>query len=112
VSAAGVLLERDEVLTAVREAAIAAAGGEGRLVLLTGEAGIGKSALLQRLLDELPIAARVWTGSCERLFAARPLGPLADMVGELPGASPPQCAAARRSTNCLFCCSMRFTNPP
>jgi hypothetical protein len=80
----GVLLEREEVLSQLREVAVEAATGRGRLVLLTGEAGIGKSALLQRLLDEVPTGARAWTGSCERLFAPRPLGPLVDMVAELP----------------------------
>ena len=83
----GDLLERDEVLDRVRDAVVDAATHGGRLLLLAGEAGIGKSSLLRRLIDDLGELAdgpRVWTGSSERLFAPRPLGPLADMVGSLP----------------------------
>jgi DNA-binding CsgD family transcriptional regulator/tetratricopeptide (TPR) repeat protein len=80
----GELLERDAVLARLRALAVTAATGDGRLVLLTGEAGIGKSALLRRLVDDLGDDMRVWSGACERLFAARPLGPLADMLPQLP----------------------------
>jgi DNA-binding CsgD family transcriptional regulator/tetratricopeptide (TPR) repeat protein len=80
----GELLERGTVLARLRALAEAAASGDGRLVLLTGEAGIGKSALLHRLVDDLDGGIRVWSGACERLFAARPLGPLADMLPQLP----------------------------
>ncbi|MET0580257.1 MAG: AAA family ATPase, partial [Ilumatobacteraceae bacterium] len=80
----GELLERGEVLARLRDAVADAAVDGGRLVLVTGEAGIGKSALLRRLSDGLDADTRLWTGSCERLFAPRPLGPLADMVGALP----------------------------
>ena len=40
------LLERDRELTALREAIAAARAGEGRLVVIEGSAGIGKSSLL------------------------------------------------------------------
>jgi len=80
------LLERDEVLTHLEQLVVEASTGRGRVVVVSGEAGIGKSALLGRLLHELPVEARVWTGSCERLFAPRPLGPLVDMAGVLPTA--------------------------
>jgi DNA-binding CsgD family transcriptional regulator len=84
VSREGVLLERQGVLTHLQHLAVEAATGRGRVVLVTGEAGIGKSALLGCLLTDLPADTRVWTGSCERLFAPRPLGPLADMLAVLP----------------------------
>jgi hypothetical protein len=41
------LLERDELLDRLASALEAAATGHGRLVLLGGEAGVGKTALLR-----------------------------------------------------------------
>ncbi|HEY4611132.1 MAG TPA: AAA family ATPase, partial [Ilumatobacteraceae bacterium] len=73
------LLEREEQLTRLRAAVDQARGGSGRLMLVTGEAGVGKTALIQCLTD-LVDGVRVWTGSCEQLFTARPLGPLADIA--------------------------------
>ena len=58
--------------------------GDGALILVTGEAGIGKTALLHRLVEDAGDDVRVWSGACERLFTPRPLGPLADMVAVLP----------------------------
>lgn len=46
------LLEREPDLAALRETLEKAATGEGRLVLIEGEAGIGKTALLEVLADE------------------------------------------------------------
>ena len=40
------LLERDAALASVAEALEDAAAGSGRVVVVTGEAGIGKTALL------------------------------------------------------------------
>jgi len=42
------LLEREASLARLTEYAAQAVGGEGRLVLLSGEAGVGKSPLDQR----------------------------------------------------------------
>ena len=50
------LLEREASLALLTEYAAQAAGGEGRLVLLSGEAGVGKSALVERLCRDLPDA--------------------------------------------------------
>src|SRR5262249_21675638 len=49
-----VLLERESALASLTEYAAQARAGQGRLVLLTGEAGVGKSALLEHLQQTLP----------------------------------------------------------
>ena len=46
------LLERDDLLAALRSALADAAAGHGRLVVVAGEAGVGKTALVRRLCDE------------------------------------------------------------
>src|SRR6266568_2705400 len=56
-----------------------ALGGEGRLVFVSGEAGVGKTLLLRRFCAEAG-AARVLWGSCDPLFSPRPLGPLVDIA--------------------------------
>ena len=55
------LLERSEQLAALKsELDAVAASGRGRLVLVAGEAGIGKSALVSAFCDELNIDVLSW----------------------------------------------------
>jgi DNA-binding CsgD family transcriptional regulator/tetratricopeptide (TPR) repeat protein len=56
----------------------------GRLVLVGGEAGVGKTALLRRFCDERRGSVRVLWGACDALFTPRPLGPFLD-VAEITG---------------------------
>ena len=49
-----VLLERESHLAALCDYAREARRGDGRLVLVSGEAGIGKSALVEQLAADLP----------------------------------------------------------
>jgi predicted ATPase len=69
-----VLLERDPVLASLRQYAHEAAQGEGRLVLIAGEAGVGKSVLVERFQRDLPDARWSW-GACDGLSTPRPLAP-------------------------------------
>lgn len=55
-------------------------GEAGQLVLIAGEAGAGKSALVEAFIADHLGDARVLIGRCDDLFAPRPLGPLADMA--------------------------------
>src|SRR5207253_6073697 len=48
----------------------------GRVVLVSGEAGVGKTALLRQFGEECGQSARVLWGGCDPLFTPRPLGPL------------------------------------
>jgi DNA-binding CsgD family transcriptional regulator/tetratricopeptide (TPR) repeat protein len=56
----------------------------GRLVLVEGEAGGGKTALLRRFSEDQGRGARLLWGASEALFTPRPLGPLLD-IAELTG---------------------------
>lgn len=78
------LLERSEQVATVVEH-FAGIDRRGHLVLISGEAGVGKSALVQELLDHHLTGAEVLIGRCDDLFAPRPLGPLADIARQRPG---------------------------
>ena len=45
-------------------------------MLVSGEAGVGKTALLRRFCEECGRSVRVLWGGCDPLFTPRPLGPL------------------------------------
>src|ERR1700722_17196989 len=80
-----VLLERDPLLASLRQYAHEARQGEGRLVLIAGEAGAGKSVLVERFQRDLPDAIWSW-GACDGLSTPRPLAPLFDLAHDLGGA--------------------------
>ena len=97
------LLERSDHL-ATLNAALAAVqtNARGRLFLLGGEAGVGKTALTRRFCGEQH-RVRILSGACDTLFTPRPLGPFLDVAettgGELEervetGARPHEVAAA------------------
>ncbi|HEY8042706.1 MAG TPA: AAA family ATPase [Streptosporangiaceae bacterium] len=78
------LLEREAQLAALASYAGEARKAQGRLVLVAGEAGVGKSALAEQLQRNLPGASWYW-GACDGLFTPRPLGPLFDIAAKLGG---------------------------
>src|SRR6202161_857505 len=80
-----VLLERDPVLASLRQYAHEAGQGEGRLVLIGGEAGVGKAGLGVRVQRDMPDARWSW-GACDGLSTPRPLAPLFDLARDLGGA--------------------------
>lgn len=75
------LIEREEMLDALCDLAMRADAGEGALVLVSGEAGIGKSSLLSTFRERIGTHFDVAWGGCEALFTPQPLGPLHDMAG-------------------------------
>ena len=78
------LLERKAALDTMAEIAGHARSGDGQLVLVEGEAGVGKSALLEQFTRDLP-DARLLSGSCDGMFTPRPLGPLFDIAQQVRG---------------------------
>lgn len=81
----GELLERSRELAALSEWFAAVVNSpHGRLVLVAGEAGVGKTSLLRRFRDERRDGPRFMWGACDPLFTPRPLGPLLDFA-ELTG---------------------------
>ncbi|HEY7857834.1 MAG TPA: LuxR C-terminal-related transcriptional regulator [Candidatus Nanopelagicales bacterium] len=57
----------------------------GRLALISGEAGVGKSALVRSLVADHEGAQRALQGGCDALFTPRPLGPFLDIAQQTGG---------------------------
>jgi len=79
------LLERDDQLDSLDQALRDAVAGEGRIALVSGEAGIGKTSLVERFSELRRNSAQVLWGRCESLFTPQPLGALHDIADQLPG---------------------------
>jgi DNA-binding CsgD family transcriptional regulator/tetratricopeptide (TPR) repeat protein/energy-coupling factor transporter ATP-binding protein EcfA2 len=77
------ILERERELAEIGAAAREARGGEGSIVLIVGEAGIGKSSLVNAVRSVLPAEGRVLMGYCDDLATPRVLGPLRDLIGSV-----------------------------
>ena len=75
--ASGVLLERAGELSVLADCLEAVGrSAHGRVLLVSGEAGVGKTTVLRRFCEERGQSARVLWGACDPLFTPRPLGPL------------------------------------
>lgn len=80
------LVERDDELRAMRELLDRAiASGHGSVVLVSGEAGVGKSSLCAELCREAAARATVLTGRCDDLLTPRAMGPLRDVAATFGG---------------------------
>lgn len=77
------ILERERELAELGTAAREAKGGAGSIVLIAGEAGIGKSSLVGAIRSVLPAEGRLLVGYCDDLATPRVLGPLRDLIGSV-----------------------------
>jgi DNA-binding CsgD family transcriptional regulator len=80
-----VLWERSATL-AYLDDLLGEAASEGRIVLVTGEAGIGKSTLVGEFARRSRGRAYLLWGACDRLTTPRALGPLQDIGHQTGGA--------------------------
>jgi DNA-binding CsgD family transcriptional regulator/tetratricopeptide (TPR) repeat protein len=78
------LLERERYLADLSEWLSAAAEHGGRIAFVGGEAGIGKTSLLQEFCIQQRTARVLW-GACDALFTPRPLAPLYDIAHHTQG---------------------------
>ncbi len=76
------LVERDEVLDALSGLLAGATHQGGRLVLLAGEAGIGKTSVVVELTRMWADRSLVLMGACDPLDTPRPLSPLLDIAAD------------------------------
>ena len=109
------LLERDAFLHTLDDLLGQVEEGSGRIALVSGEAGIGKTSLVEALPPAAAAATRVLWGTCEALFTPRPLGPLYDFASqtEQPTATP-FCSRRRPEPRSLPPCrrTCRRLGPP
>lgn len=74
------LLERQTALADLTGLARDVRRGSGRVALLRGEAGVGKTALINAFTTALDGSERLLVGWCDPLVAPRPLGPVLDAL--------------------------------
>jgi predicted ATPase len=79
------LVGRDRELATLRDRLTAALDGRGSLVLVSGEAGIGKTARAEALCAEAAVrGARTLIGRCYDLAETPPYGPWIEALAHLP----------------------------
>lgn len=77
------LLERAEFFEQLQDTLAEVTNGRGRVALVTGDAGIGKTSLVEQFAQKQKNECRVLWGGCDALFTPRPLGPLYDIAQQL-----------------------------
>jgi DNA-binding CsgD family transcriptional regulator len=77
------LVERDIFMASLEKHFDTIAGGEGHCLLLSGEAGIGKTALVKAFCKKLTDECHIYQGACDDLFTPRPLAPLYDVLWQV-----------------------------
>ena len=78
------LLERRPQLEALARWWLDATAGDGRLVFVGGEAGIGKTSLVRRFCADPGLRSRLPSRHVRTPATPVPLGPVLDMAGSLP----------------------------
>ena len=77
------LIERAGFLTSLQSQFESVIAGEGHCVLLSGEAGIGKTSLVKAFCNDLRKDYKIYQGTCDALFTPRPLAPLYDILSQM-----------------------------
>ena len=74
------LLEREKELELLADLLADVDSSGGKVVLVRGEAGIGKSSLVREFVESHSDDAHVLFGACDDLLIPQPLGPFWDMA--------------------------------
>jgi DNA-binding CsgD family transcriptional regulator len=75
------LLERSQHLAVLGDMlATVLSSGQGRLVFVRGEAGIGKTEVVRRFCEQQQPSPRILWGACDPLFTPRALAPFIDVA--------------------------------
>lgn len=75
------LLEREQAISIFRSL-VTGAESAGKLVCVSGEAGIGKTAFFEHLRSALPNCQFYWSG-CDALLTPRPLLPIFELISDI-----------------------------
>ena len=76
------LLERQEQLEQLNRCFQEARGASGKLVFISGEAGVGKSSLVERFVSDHRRDARTLWGACDALSTPRALAPVYEIAAQ------------------------------
>ena len=106
------LLEREAEVAAFAGRLEAAAEGRGSVLLVSGEAGIGKSRLVRAFAATARDRARWIEGACDDLLTPRTLGPFRDMAASSVGPLPAALAADVGLERCACGCDGGARQPP
>jgi DNA-binding CsgD family transcriptional regulator len=90
------ILEREAELAKLSGLVEESASSGGRVILVRGEAGIGKSTLINWFLTEPANRAHVLMGTCDDLITPQPLGPIWDIARTDPSLLQPLSDGDRR----------------
>ncbi len=77
------LLERDGIIAAISSCVAKASSGDGSIVLISGEAGLGKTTVVLELVKRHAKFARFLIGYCDASNTPQPLGALSDFAEDL-----------------------------
>ena len=77
------LLERERFLDQLAASLIECGRGRGGLVLVSGEAGAGKTALVEAFCESRAVGVPILWGSCDAVLPARPFAPLTDIADKV-----------------------------
>ena len=82
------LIEREDVLQTLETNFESIKKGEGHCILISGEAGIGKTSLIKSFSKEKKDHCKVYQGTCDALFTPRPLAPVFDIIWQMSNNTP------------------------
>ena len=106
------LLERESSLQRLELALQEAMAGQGHVVLVSGEAGIGKTSLVDHFSRTHRDSVRILWDACDSLFTPHPLGPLHDIALQLDGELPALLQAGANQLAIFSACLVEMQRVP